>query len=175
MIDPARGFFPTRVQRACDEPRPRRGGYTPPMKYAELPEAHQQRVSKMSAQTKSTQPQTQDVFSEIMARLDEMSETMDKLVSAMEKVLEKLLEFQGQLRLLIPQQQQEQSQHPQQAQQQQTQQQQSNDADLKPEDVEKIVAMLKRQKSGGGYKGGYRRYGGYYRGGRGYYRRRYWR
>ena len=104
-----------------------------------------------------------------------MEETLNKLVDAMEKVLEKLLEFQGQLRLLIPQQQQGQQPQPQQQQEQQQRHQNSNDADLKPEDVEKIVEMLKRQKGSSGYKSYGRRYGGYYRGGRGYYRRRYWR
>ena len=145
------------------------------MTYAELPEAHQPRVTHMSTQTQSTQTQTQDVFSEIMARLDELEKTMDLLVDAAQKMLEKLLELQGQLRLLIPHQSQQQQPQQQREQQQQSQQQQQPDRDLSPEDVEKIVAMLKRQKSNGGYKGYGRRYGGYYRGG--YYprRRRYWR
>ena len=142
-------------------------------------EAHQPRVrhvtAQTSAQTANTQTQT-DVFSEILVRLDELEKTIDLLVDGVQKMLEKLIELQGQMKMLLPRQQEQQHQQPQQAQQQQTQQQQQQpDRDLSPEDVEKIVAMMKKQRSSNSYRGGYRRYGGYYRG-RGYYgRRRYWR
>ena len=129
----------------------------------------------MPTQTQSTQTQTQDVFSEIMARLDELEKTLDLLVDGVQKMLEKMIELQGQVKMLLPQQQEQQQQQPQQAQQQQSQQQQQPDRDLSPEDVDKIVQQLRGGKNYGGYKGYGRRYGGYYRGG--YYprRRRYWR